>query len=622
MTLVFHGLANSHAGLGARSRSVWQRVFQAMPGQICVYEIIEQIGSGPRATVYLGRHVELRREVAIKQLHPTLTPKAKQWLLESVSQWAKISDDHLLRVRDIDPPRDWVILDLMRGSFAQRIAQRAVPPRLVQDALGRCLLALERLHSHHQVLHANIKPSNILLDDQDRSYLCDGYLTPIGSSLELPQPPNCKYLAPEMLGEGAEEIGPAADLYCLGFVMLEMLSGPGFNAKFRGVADNLGEQDRAWIRWHTEHSELAPRAADCAPDVPRSLAVVIDRLVDKDLVQRYRCARDALNELETSQPLTSGADFSPAPHFGATPYTPTSPAPPVMAPSPPLPPGDAAGAPTTARPATSVLLWIISGPRAGEIVGSDNTDICVSEDIQSELRFSVDQYPGIAGRSLLLRREADGWMAQFEGKSGLIVNRRLVQQSTPLRSGDILRISLAGPDFQFILQSPNEQPLAALAAAFLKPQQPAAPNYPPPGQPAAEAGRVVLAPPTPDPPVSMGRDLAHAASHKEPNSKRTGSARVDIVAPPTPAPVRKQPRGSSKNKAAVADSPWKKRLDYRKWNKKTQNWVVGVIATIIALVVVYFVPTGGAKTEPTPPSRSGAQDSTNREHDKGGAAVD
>ena len=587
------------------------------------YEIVEKLGCGPRATVYRGRHLALGVNVAIKELYPLLSPRTKKSLFTAVDRWAQASHEQLLAVRDVDVSRDWIITELMHGSFADAVRAEAIAPARVRDVLIQSLTALDFLHSRHNCLHANIKPSNLLYDDSGHVRLSDGYAIAIGPGIELPAPTeSCKYLAPEMLGEGAEQIGPAADLYSLGFVMLELLIGQRFNSLFRGISEDPQDIDRAWVRWHSTRAESAPRVADQVAGVPRDLALVIDRLVCKDIVQRYCSAGDALKDLTSAAPpatefpeLEFAAAVAPLPPAAAyaeiappPSIAPGSPATPgfaaAFAPSAPLSPPAADAEALVPRPATPVVLWLISGPRGGEMVGLDGHEICVGDGDPCHLRFSPEQYPGVSGRRIRLRCDADGWVVRSEGADGLIVNHRLVDSVAPIRSGDIIRMSIAGPDFQFLLQNPGDPSLVDVAGVLLAshpssvvPVEEKAPAHWAPTGPAAPAWRGPVADSAPAPPLPL-------AAVAPPSPPSPPLASIVPAAQPAYAP---SPPGASAALADGRDSPrqpfdWKKLLDYKRWDKKTQNWVVALISSIIALIVVYLVPVGGgsgrSKTTP------------------------
>ena len=569
------------------------------------YEPVAVLGAGPRATVYRGRHAALGIEVAIKQFHPTLSPRTKQRLFAAVDRWARCAHDNVLGIRDVDVGREWVISDIMAGSCAGLVTARPVSPDRVREILLQSLTALDFLHARRNCLHANLKPSNLLYDEQGRIRLSDGFAVALEPGIELPPPgQGCKYLAPEMLGDSSEQVGPAADLYCLGFIALELLIGPRFNSLFRGLEEDAENADRGWVRWHLTAAEAAPRAADYV-DVPNELAIVIERLTCKDLVQRYRSAGDALHELtggartatrEPSQP--AGAVFGAAP-VSASPGV-------AFFPQAPLPPGGAApnGAPPLVafgnvilpRPATSVVLRIASGTRAGEMVGLDAQEVHVGGDDDCQLKFSAEQYAAVKGRRVLLRREASGWTIRAIRGGQLIVNRQFVAGPVPLRSGDMVRLSLGGPDFQFILQNPSEQSLAELAAGLLEPTQvvngSAAPAvFAPPGTPAPTAAVPAAAFAPPLPPTSA----AQPAAWSEP-----------VVRPPAARPDPKTSRDEPAAPLLVAEGHF---WDYRSWSKTTRNWVVGIIATIVAAIVIYLVPTGGKTPPSKPPERTAPSDS-------------
>jgi serine/threonine protein kinase len=565
------------------------------------YEILDVLGSGPRATVHRGRHVDLRVDVAIKQIYPAVNPRTREQLFLAVNRWAQASHPQLLAVLDAYPARGWIVTELMAGNFGDLVARQPVDPRRVQEVLVQSLSALDFLHTRRGCLHANLKPANLLYDSEGRIRLGDGYAIPSHLGIDLPPPTRgCKYLAPEMLGAGSEEIGPAADLYCLGFVVLELLIGPRFDALFRSVSDDPNDPDGAWVRWHLTPSETAPRASDQVAGVPRSLAIVIDRLVCKDLVQRYRFARDVLSDLTpVGEPLRT-APPGPAPR--ATDDRPAPPARPDGHPDAPSPPPDARAVPgndfIVAQPATPVVLRLISGPRAGEMLGLSDDEIGVGESDDSRLKFSSEQYPGARGRRIRIRREAQGWMVRAEGAEELIVNQQPVYGEAPLRCGDIIRLSILGPDFQFILHNPGEQSLAELAALFPGPRPPAA-GLAGPGPAAAPVrpGSYPTSSPSPVVPV-----LA------PPQGPTPGPSPVDATGSPGgdefPRSAYERPGGAPPAPPRRID--WRKLLDYKNWDKNTRLWVVGVISVIFAAIVFCLVPVGGSRDKSEPPPKAPA----------------
>ena len=103
-----------------------------------------------------------------------------------------------------------------------------------------------------------------------------------------------KYVAPEAVSPSFGEYGPSADLYTLGFSVLELLLGPKFDALFPGVGGNEQESRTAWMRWHAGEDTKLPSVAELVPGASLELAMVLDRLLKKKSADRYASAEEAL----------------------------------------------------------------------------------------------------------------------------------------------------------------------------------------------------------------------------------------------------------------------------------------------------------------------------------------
>src|SRR5262249_39212720 len=109
---------------------------------------------------------------------------------------------------------------------------------------------------------------------------------------------SAKYLAPEQLKPDFGPVGPATDLYCLGFMAVEMLLGPGFHEHFPGVGPNDSEVEIAWMRWHSSPSETLPPVRELVSSVREDLAAVLDSMLKKRVQDRCPDAIMALDRLE------------------------------------------------------------------------------------------------------------------------------------------------------------------------------------------------------------------------------------------------------------------------------------------------------------------------------------
>ena len=263
------------------------------------YEIVDTIASGEFATVYRARDRELGREVAIKQIHEQFLSNPRQldryW--REAQLLASLQHPNILTVYDVVRSKGWLILELMRGSL-QRSAQTApIDLDLLRIVLICSLNALDFLHTNG-VIHGDVKPSNMLVDSQGRIKLGDFGLArrasnEQGSLLKG----TTKYMAPELVSDQFGPIGPASDLYSLGFSAYELMCGPHFESLFPGLATFGRDRQIAWLMWHAAPDRQLPQIARVLEGVPEDLARVVERLVAKDQSRRYASAQEALQDL-------------------------------------------------------------------------------------------------------------------------------------------------------------------------------------------------------------------------------------------------------------------------------------------------------------------------------------
>ncbi len=256
------------------------------------YEIFEEIGRGEGTTVYRAHDLTLGRDVAIKELsdEEPPDPRRRDRFLKEAQFLAQFEHAGILRIYSVETEPGWIVMELMKGTLAAQIHHKPLPAEAVRSILRQLLPALEFLHGRNRI-HGAVRPSNILIDELGTVKLSD--FEESNSLGELRAPTGTKkYLAPELIRAEFGSLGPATDLYGLGFTALELLAGPSFDSKFPHLATAAIDPDVAWLRWHSSEEPFPPTQT-LIPSVPEDLAEAIDSMLKKHVNQRCDSASAA-----------------------------------------------------------------------------------------------------------------------------------------------------------------------------------------------------------------------------------------------------------------------------------------------------------------------------------------
>ncbi len=263
------------------------------------YEILESIASGDYATVYRGRDHELGRDVAIKQIHQQFLADPRQldryW--QEAQLLASLQHPHIMTIYDFVRERGWLILELMNGSLTQLLGGRPIDLKDLRLTLNYTLQALQAMH-RHGIVHGDIKPSNLLVDRNQRVKLGDfGIARRIVGEGSVVKG-TTKYIAPEVVSDQFGPVGPHSDLYSLGFTAYELMCGEHFETLFPGL--NMYGRDRqmAWMMWHSAVDRRLPEVSRVLDGVPADLAYIIQKMTEKDPAKRYRSTDEVLADLK------------------------------------------------------------------------------------------------------------------------------------------------------------------------------------------------------------------------------------------------------------------------------------------------------------------------------------
>jgi serine/threonine protein kinase/ABC-type glycerol-3-phosphate transport system substrate-binding protein/class 3 adenylate cyclase len=248
------------------------------------YRIEEQIGRGGMGVVYRAYDLRLRRTVALKLVTPELAvdDRFRERFVRETELAMSLEHPNVVPVHDAGEVagRLYLAMRLVAGTDLRELlrAQGALEPARALAICRQLANALDAAHAR-ALVHGDVKPSNVLLDESEHVYLADFGLTrrldeqgsPASESRSIGTP---AYLAPERIA--GEPIDRRADVYSLGCLLYECLVGePPFAADSRlGVA---------WA--HLE--EEPPRASERNPDLPDAIDAVIRRALAKSPEDRY-----------------------------------------------------------------------------------------------------------------------------------------------------------------------------------------------------------------------------------------------------------------------------------------------------------------------------------------------
>ena len=278
------------------------------------YQPVDKIASGSFATVYRGKDLELGREVAIKQIHEQyLTdPQQLERYWAEAQLLASFQHPNIVTIYDLVRDRGWLIMELMQSDLSKVAGRRPMDVNALRTALAHCLRALKFLHAHG-IVHGDVKPSNMMIDRRRRVKLGDfGLARRVSDETGSLIRGTTKYMAPEVVSEEFGEVGPASDLYSLGFAAYELLAGEHFEELFPGLNTSGRDRQMAWMMWHAAPDRRLPEISRVLADVPADLAKTIQKLCAKPQADRYQNADEALSDLNIDLKIVKTGEESSA----------------------------------------------------------------------------------------------------------------------------------------------------------------------------------------------------------------------------------------------------------------------------------------------------------------------
>jgi tRNA A-37 threonylcarbamoyl transferase component Bud32 len=260
------------------------------------YEILEEIARGGMGVVYKARQLSLNRTVALKMIlaGQLATPEARQRFRTEAEAAANLQHPNIVAIHEVGEHEghQYYSMDFVAGKNLGELVREN--PLSAGQAASYVKTIAEAVHFAHQrgTLHRDLKPQNVLIDADDRPRItdfglakrveADSGVTRTGDVVGSPS-----YMPPEQAGSRPDRVGPHSDVYSLGAVLYELLTG---RPPFRGATS-----------WETicqvlQTPPVSPRKLN--PAVPQDLETICLKCLEKEPERRYHSTQELAAELD------------------------------------------------------------------------------------------------------------------------------------------------------------------------------------------------------------------------------------------------------------------------------------------------------------------------------------
>ena len=258
------------------------------------YELVEFIGKGGMALVYRAIDRRTKHSVAVKILQPEFS-KDKEFLARferEAMTASKMSHHNIVNLLDVGQEGDlrYIVMEYVQGRTLKEVIQQkgALPPTVAAQIGIRILSALQHAHKNG-IIHRDIKPQNILVHADGHIKVADFGIARVAGSNTISKADSVMgsvhYFSPEQAK--GEEVTFSSDLYSVGVVLYEMLTGvPPFD----------GDTPVAIALLHINGTPTP--IAQLNPAVPPALERVVEKAMEKNPEKRYQSAREMAQDLQ------------------------------------------------------------------------------------------------------------------------------------------------------------------------------------------------------------------------------------------------------------------------------------------------------------------------------------
>jgi hypothetical protein len=277
-----------------------------VPSQIGSYQVVSEINRGGMGIVYHARDPVLRREVAIKVLlaaEGATDEDVKRFQREAQSA-ARLQHPNIVSIHAIGEyeGQPFFVMDFVQGRTVKKLLESGpLQPRVALSITAQAAAALAHA-ARHGVIHRDVKPANILVNEEGVARIMDfGLARRVDEDLEITQSGTTmgtpSYMSPEQAEGRLEQVDAQSDLYSLGAVLYEMLSGrPPFD----------GPGTMVILRKVLEEDPLPPRKIN--PNIHPDIQTMCLKCLEKEKSRRYAdCAELAedIRRFNAGEPISA-----------------------------------------------------------------------------------------------------------------------------------------------------------------------------------------------------------------------------------------------------------------------------------------------------------------------------
>jgi WD40 repeat protein/tRNA A-37 threonylcarbamoyl transferase component Bud32 len=263
------------------------------------YEVLAELGRGGMGVVYQARQIKANRLVALKMIRGDehARPDERRRFATEVEAIARLQHPNIVQVYEVGEHNGLPFFSMElcpNGSLDRKLAGAPQPPDEAAHLVEVLARAMHAAHQKH-IIHRDLKPANVLLTEEGTAKITDFGLAKkldetgkTGASSAVLG--TASYMAPEQAGGPVREVGPAADIYSLGAILYECLTGrPPFKAM--SLADTLLQVIQ----------EEPVSVCRLQPKVPRDLETICLKCLSKEPHKRYASAEALAEDLRRFQ---------------------------------------------------------------------------------------------------------------------------------------------------------------------------------------------------------------------------------------------------------------------------------------------------------------------------------